>query len=73
MKPRAELSAADRTVLIEAFERVVREIPTVRGVRVGRRVKYGAGYESIAPDARQTNPGLIDEYRRPRGAGAEQC
>ena|SRR5207302_251121 len=50
MSPRAELSAADRTVLIEAFERAVREIPTVRGVRVGRRVKYGAGYESIAPD-----------------------
>jgi len=51
MKPRPDLSQVNRTALIDAFERAVRGIPTVRDVRVGRRVKYGAGYESIAPDA----------------------
>jgi hypothetical protein len=50
MKPRPDLSAADRAVLVDAFERAVREIPTVRGVRVGRRVVHGAGYEAVAPD-----------------------
>ena len=29
----------------------MREIPTVRAVRVGRRVVHGAGYEQTAPDA----------------------
>jgi hypothetical protein len=51
MKPRRDLSAADRAALIDAFERAVREIPTVRGVRVGRRIFHGAGYEASAPDA----------------------
>jgi hypothetical protein len=50
MKPRPDLSAADRTALVDAFERAVREIPTVRHVRVGRRVVHGAGYEAAAPD-----------------------
>src|ERR1700730_2323274 len=51
MKPRRDLSATDRRALIDALERAVREIPTVRGVRVGRRVIHGAGYEASAPDA----------------------
>jgi Stress responsive A/B Barrel Domain len=50
MKPRADLSAADRHGLVSAFERAIREIPTVRGVRVGRRVVHGASYESRMPD-----------------------
>ena len=50
MKPRPDLSAADRAALVDAFERAVREIPTVRHVRVGRRVVHGAGYELVAPD-----------------------
>ena len=50
MKPRANLSIDDRRALVEAFDRAVREIPTVRAVRTGRRVKHGAGYESSAPD-----------------------
>jgi len=29
----------------------MREISTVRGVRIGRRVVHGAGYEAGAPDA----------------------
>jgi stress responsive alpha/beta barrel protein len=51
MKPRPHLSAADRTAFVTAFERAVREISTVRGVRVGRRIRHGAGYEATAPDA----------------------
>ena len=50
MKPRADLSPADRQALIDAFDRAMREIPTVRGVRVGKRITHGAGYEASAPD-----------------------
>ena len=50
MKPRADLSDADRSALIDAFERAIREIASVRNVRVGRRVVHGAGYEQTAPD-----------------------
>lgn len=50
MKPRPDLSAADRAALVDAFEHAVREIPTVRNVRVGRRIVHGAAYEAVAPD-----------------------
>ena len=50
MKPRADLSAADRDAFVAAFERAVREIADIRGVRIGRRVTFGAGYEAAAPD-----------------------
>ena len=40
----------EREALIEAFERAVRDIPSVRHVRIGRRVRHGAGYEATAPD-----------------------
>lgn len=50
MKPRPDLSAAEREAFVAAFERAVREIPGIRGVRVGRRVTFGAGYEKTAPD-----------------------
>ena len=50
MKPRPDLTAVARTALVDAFERAVREIPTVRGVRIGRRIAHGAGYEAVAPD-----------------------
>ena len=50
MKPRPDLSQADRQALISAFEHAIREIPTVRGVRIGRRALHGAAYEQIAPD-----------------------
>jgi stress responsive alpha/beta barrel protein len=45
MTPRRDLMDADRRAFVESFERAVREIPSVRGVRVGRRVLIGAGYE----------------------------
>jgi hypothetical protein len=50
IKPRPDLSEADRQGLIRAFERAIREIPTVRDVRIGRRIVHGAGYEQTAPD-----------------------
>lgn len=51
MNPRADLSPADRQAFLDAFNRALREIPSVRGVRVGRRVRVGANYESLSPDA----------------------
>lgn len=51
MKPKANLSPADRQALLDAFNRAVREIPTVRDVRVGRRFTHGAAYETDAPDS----------------------
>jgi hypothetical protein len=49
-RPKSNLSNADREGLVSAFERAIHEIPTVRTVRVGRRVTHGAGYEQQAPD-----------------------
>jgi len=51
MKPRPDLSAADRQAFIDAFERALREIASIRSVRLGRRVTHGAGYEATSPDA----------------------
>jgi hypothetical protein len=51
MKPRADLSEGDRRAFVTAFEAAVRDIPAIRDVRIGRRVKHGAGYEQAAPDA----------------------
>ncbi|HEX7137373.1 MAG TPA: Dabb family protein, partial [Vicinamibacterales bacterium] len=45
MSPRKDLADADRRAFAESFQRAVAEIPSVRGVRVGRRVLIGAGYE----------------------------
>lgn len=50
-KARPDISLDDRRALVEAFKRAVRDIPSVRGVRVGRRMVHGAGYEAEAPDA----------------------
>jgi hypothetical protein len=50
MKPRPNLPAPDRDRFVVAFERAVREIADIRGVRVGRRITFGAGYESSAAD-----------------------
>src|SRR5262245_56802660 len=48
--PRSTLTPSDRRACVEAFKRAVGEIPTVRSVRVGRRVTHGAGYETAAPE-----------------------
>jgi Stress responsive A/B Barrel Domain len=51
MKARPDLSSGDRQALVDAFNRAVREIPTVRDVQVGRRLTHGAAYEAAAPDS----------------------
>ena len=48
IKPRLDSSARER--LVAAFERALAEIPTIRNVRVGRRITHGAGYEAGMPD-----------------------
>ena len=50
LKARPDLTTSDRRSFVEAFERAVREIPSVRTFRVGRRVSHGAGYELGMPD-----------------------
>jgi len=49
-KPRPDLTEGERQTFAAAFERAMRDIPSVRGVRVGKRVTHGAGYEQTAPD-----------------------
>jgi hypothetical protein len=44
--PKPDLSSERKRVFIDAFERAAREIPSVRRVRVGRRVRHGAAYEA---------------------------
>ena len=51
MKPKPDLTETDRRAFIAAFEAAVRDIPQIRGVRIGRRVVHGAGYERTSPDA----------------------
>jgi hypothetical protein len=51
LKPRADLRADQRRHFVDVFRRAVTSIPSVRGVRFGRRVTHGAGYERNAPDA----------------------
>jgi stress responsive alpha/beta barrel protein len=51
LKPKPDLSLDDRRALVSAFGRALGEIPHVRAVRVGRRTRHGAGYETSAPDA----------------------
>ena len=50
MKPRPDLTDTGRHAFIDALDRAIREIPGVRGVRVGKRITHGAGYEASAPD-----------------------
>jgi hypothetical protein len=44
-KPRPDMSVADRRAFAAAFEQAVREIPSIRRFRVGRRVTHGREYE----------------------------
>jgi hypothetical protein len=46
-KPRADLSAEARQRLAEFFEAALREIPSIRRARVGRRITHGRGYEAL--------------------------
>ena len=51
LKPRVDLRADQRRHFVDVFQRAVTSIPSIRGVRFGRRVTHGAGYERNAPDA----------------------
>jgi hypothetical protein len=51
VKPRADLSAGDRQAFVKAFKAALSEIPSVQSVRLGTRVRHGAGYEHDMPDA----------------------
>ncbi len=44
-RPRPDLLPGDREALAAAIERGLREIPSIRRFRLGRRVRHGAGYE----------------------------
>jgi hypothetical protein len=44
-RAKSDLTHEDRAGLVNAFEHAVQRIPTVRAVRVGRRVTVGAAYE----------------------------
>jgi len=48
MAPRPDLTASERTAFVALFDRALREIPSVRGVRIGKRIVHGAAYESLA-------------------------
>ena len=46
-KPKADLSPADREALAGALMAAAKQIPSVRRVRVGRRVTHGRPYEQL--------------------------
>jgi hypothetical protein len=50
MTPRADLTPDERASFAALFEQALRESPSVRSVRIGRRVVHGAAYESLAHD-----------------------
>ncbi len=49
LAPRPDLTAGQRDAVIAALERAAREIPSVRRVRVGKRILHGASYERRMP------------------------
>jgi len=51
LKPRADLTTAERRRFADAFRQAVSVFPSVRAVRFGRRVTHGQGYDQDAPDA----------------------
>jgi Stress responsive A/B Barrel Domain len=46
-RPRASLTAEERSALLDSFATAVREIPFVRRAQVGRRVTHGRPYEQM--------------------------
>ena len=46
-KPRADLSPEARHRLVESFEAALRQIPSIRRARVGKRILHGRGYETL--------------------------
>lgn len=49
--PRADLSDADRTAILDAVTAAGREIPSIKRLRIGKRVKHSLpGYEQMMSD-----------------------
>jgi hypothetical protein len=48
---RPDISDTDRANFLAALEQAITTIPSVRGVRFGRRHTIGAGYEALAVPA----------------------
>ncbi len=46
-RPRADLAPASRQGLVDALTAAIRDIPSVRHARVGRRVMLGRPYEQL--------------------------
>ena len=46
-KPRADLSPDARRQLAASFEAALKQIPSIRRARVGRRITHGRGYEAL--------------------------
>ncbi len=46
-RPDPKLSPTNARLFAHAFERAVREIPSIRRVRVGKRVTIGTAYEQL--------------------------
>jgi hypothetical protein len=46
-RPRRDVTPAERTVAVAALRRAVREIPSIRRMRIGRRVTHGRPYEQL--------------------------
>lgn len=49
--PRTDLSTADRTALLAALESASQNIPSIKRLRIGKRVKHSLpGYEQVMRD-----------------------
>jgi hypothetical protein len=48
-RPRGDLSPVARDALAAAFETALRDIPSIRRARVGRRFLHGRSYEALMP------------------------
>lgn len=46
-KPRADLSPDAGRQLAASFEAALKQIPSIRRARVGRRIRHGRGYEEL--------------------------
>ena len=46
-KPRADLSPDARRQLAASFEAALKQIPSIRRARVGKRLLHGRGYETL--------------------------
>lgn len=47
-RPRPNLAGDDRRALIDAWTTALREIPSIRRARIGRRIRIGRPYEVLA-------------------------